>query len=142
MARGKGEQDNVEPLYDAKAVGNAAAMREVLEALSAWANIVKDNPKDKTAMECVGFVETVVSSAVAAPPRNCDVGTSEDQGVRFKNFCRNHQFISVDSEDGFPPMYVCSNESCPLHGYYIAHGEDNCELAWAQMPYESQNGKG
>lgn len=70
---GRGEQDNVNPLYDVKAVGNAAAMREVLEALSAWANIVKDNPKDKTAMECVEFIETVVSSALAAPPRNCDV---------------------------------------------------------------------
>lgn len=70
------------------------------------------------------------------PKRNCDVGTSEDQGERFKHFCRNHQFISVDSEDGFPLVLVCSNKSCPLHGYYIAHGEDNCELAWAQMPYE------
>lgn len=39
-----------------KPIGNAAAMREVLEALSARANIVKDNPKDKTAMECVEFL--------------------------------------------------------------------------------------
>lgn len=70
------------------------------------------------------------------PPRNCDVGSAEAQVERFKNFCRNHQFISADSEDGFPPVYVCSNESCPLHDYYIAHGEDNCELAWAQKPYE------
>lgn len=80
--------------------------------------------------------------ALAKPPRNCDVGIPDEQSERFKNFCRNHQFISVDSEDGFPPVYVCSNESCPLHGYYIVHGEDNCELAWAQMPYESQNSKG
>lgn len=75
---------------------------------------------------------------IGRPRRNCDVGTSDEQSERFKNFCRNHQFISVDSEDGFPPVYVCSNESCPLHGYYIVHGEDNCELAWAQMSYETE----
>ena len=81
---GRGEQDNVNPLYDAKAVGNAAAMREVLEALSAWANIVKDNPKDKTAMECVEFIETVVSSALAEPPRNCDrFATVKDAAIAF-----------------------------------------------------------
>lgn len=79
-------------------------------------------------------------AALALPPRNCDVGTPDEQSECFKNFCRNHQSISVDSEDGFPPVYVCSNESCPLHGYYIVHGEDNCELAWAQMLYEGKEG--
>ena len=68
------------------------------------------------------------------------MGTAEEQAERFRNFCRNHQFVSGDSEDDSTPMYVCSNESCPLHDYYIAHGEDNCELAWAQMPYEAEEG--
>lgn len=123
---GRGEQDNVNPLYDAKAVGNAAAMREVLEALSAWANIVKDNPKDKTAMECVGFVETVVSSALAAPPRNCDVGNEEEQAQRIDAFCKSHG----TDQNG---CYRC--EECPLLEI------DRCELKWAQMPYEA-NEKG
>jgi hypothetical protein len=54
------------------AVNNAAAKRKALEALSAWAKTVKDNPKDKTATECAEFVETAVDAALAAPPRNCD----------------------------------------------------------------------
>jgi len=109
------------------------------EALINIAASVRDESED-TELPCVAYgiarrVRRMAEAALAEPVCNCEVGTAEEQGERFKNFCRNHQFISVDSEDHFPPMYVCSNESCPLHDYYIAHGEDNCELAWAQMPY-------
>jgi hypothetical protein len=85
-------------------------------------------------------IRDIARAALAESVRNYEVGTSDEQAERFKNFCRNHQFISSDSEDGFPPVYVCSNESCPLHDYYITHGEDNCELAWAQMPYVEKEG--
>ena len=85
--------------------------------------------------------QNAADSALLLFLRNCDVGTVDEQYKRFKNFCRSHQFISADSEDGFPPIYICSNESCPLHTYYAVHGEDHCELAWAQMPYEKGNVK-
>ena len=88
----------------------------------------------------LAWIVNLCDECLAMPPRNCDVGTAEEHAERFKKFCRNHQFISVESEDGFPPVYVCSNESCPLHDYYIAHGEDSCELAWAQMPYAEEGG--
>ena len=113
---------------------NMKAMREALE-----------DARNFLLKHCCGSSEAQaiisrIDCALAAPPRNCEVGTAEEQGERFKNFCRNHQFISVDLEDHFPPVYVCSNESCPLHDYYIAHGEDNCELAWAKMPYVEKKG--
>ena len=115
------------------AVGNAAKLREAVVEIVRKLNSLDEN----CAVDPVE-IRDLARAALAAPPRNCDIGTAEENGERFKNFCRNHQFISVDSEDNFPPVYVCSNESCPLHDYYIAHGEDNCELAWAQLPYESE----
>ncbi len=119
-------------------------MRKALELFIQLADdgVIQPRSVGEADEHCFCVLEKMARTALAKPARNCDVRTSEDQGERFKNFCRNHQFISVDSEDGFPPMYICSNESCPLHGYYIAHGEDNCELAWGQMPYEEGDNDG
>lgn len=59
----------------------------------------------------------VVSEALKTKPRNCDVGTAEEQAERFLTFCTNHQTFDGCSE-------------CPLYG------SDRCEIAWTQMPYE------
>jgi hypothetical protein len=58
-------------------------------------------------------------ATLAEPPRNCDVGTMKEQLVRYTKFCYAHR----SHEKG------CGG--CPLCG------EPCCELAWAQMPYES-----
>ena len=125
-------------------LGNAAKLREALEfCVKGMCGFCRMDAEARgMTTECVNGCEALrkAKAALAEPPRNCEVGTAEEQAERFKNFCRNHQFISSDSEDGFPPVYVCSNESCPLHDYYIAHGEDNCELAWAKMPYVEKKG--
>ena len=55
-----------------------------------------------------------VNAALAAPPRNCDVGTEKEQNERFLKFC-----TSIDCK-----------RYCPLFK------ADSCELAWAQMPYD------
>lgn len=60
-----------------------------------------------------------VNAALAAPPRNCDVGTQEGQSARFDDHCRKHMgclTCPLREEDGGVPKH--------------------CELAWAQMPYE------
>ena len=49
-------------------------------------------------------------------PRNCDVGTFEEQRKRFKAFCRDRQYGLCDG--------------CPV----VRNGF--CTLYWAQMPYE------
>lgn len=58
--------------------------------------------------------KTAINAALAEPPRNCDVGTSEEQSERYDEFCDIHD---------------CRSD-CPLFK------ADSCELAWAQMPYE------
>ena len=60
-----------------------------------------------------------VNAALAAPPRNCDVGTTKEQSARFDAHCRKHMgclTCPLREKDGGVPKH--------------------CEFAWAQMPYE------
>ena len=62
---------------------------------------------------------SVVNTALAKPPRNCDVGTAEEQSARFDAHCRKHMgclTCPLRDKDGGVPKH--------------------CELAWSQMPYE------
>lgn len=63
--------------------------------------------------------------ALAAPPRNCDVGTVEEQAERMRLYCNSHG----EDESG---CFRC--EKCPFLT------DERCELAWAQMPYEAEEG--
>ena len=65
--------------------------------------------------------------ALAAPDRQCDVGTAEEQCKRLDLFCHAN---SEDESERFP----CGK--CPYGG--IAR----CDLYWAQTPYEAQEGAG
>ncbi len=67
-----------------------------------------------------------IVSALSAPPRNCDVGTPEEQDERFKNFCLSYyEPCNVDGE--------CWK--CPLF-----KTKTRCPIAWAQTPYEAEEG--
>ena len=63
--------------------------------------------------------------ALATPPRNCDMGTAEEQSERMAEFCRE-QYKKTDG------VALCSG--CRFH--YMDGLE--CQFAWAQMPYESE----
>ena len=65
-------------------------------------------------------INGIINAALAAPARNCDVGTAGEQSDRFAAYCHAHK--DTDAEC----LY------CPLLGITGGH----CELAWAQMPYE------
>ncbi len=71
--------------------------------------------------------KTAINAALSAPPRNCDVGTAEEQAERHKAYCRKH----------YTPDALGGNcRKCPLkdrRGW-------SCQLAWAQTPYEAQEG--
>ena len=101
---------------DCNHLGNAAKMREALEQAqrvlhcAIGADIIKGEDAHKA-------FNTVIA-AISAPPRNCDIGTGNEQAERFDEFCYNHR----SREKG------CGD--CPLLG-----GGPCCELAWAQMPY-------
>ena len=57
--------------------------------------------------------------ALSAPPRNCDVGTAEEQVERFNKFCLYHK---------------CSE--CQFNADDGIYLELECGVRWAQMPYE------
>lgn len=118
--------------------GNAAAMREALVKCSGIALQwqadeadgvagTTDKPSARSAAEAVMDMEFEINAALAEPPRNCDVGTAEEQGKRHNAFCRKH----------FTPDRLGGNcRKCPLkdrRGW-------SCQLAWAQMPYEAEEG--
>ena len=65
-------------------------------------------------------------SALAAPPRNCDVGKPEEQQDRFREFCRRH----FDARECGLGRSVAK---CPA---YQGGKNPDCSLWWAQMPYE------
>lgn len=59
-------------------------------------------------------------AALAAPPRNCDVGTAEEQDNRFA-----YQFCRV----GIEGCIRCKLDT-------LKHRGNTCGIHWAQMPYE------
>ena len=105
-------------------VGNAAAMREaIIKALTLIQ--VCDWPPG-VSLDGVAEVVREIDSALDKPPRQCDVGTAEEQEERFKHFCAsNYSACDVDME--------CCR--CPLESE-----KASCEFAWAQMPYAAEEG--
>ena len=64
----------------------------------------------------------VVTDALSAPPRNCDVGTPEEQSDKFEEFCKKQGDKCALGGKGTCPMFK---------GYKI-----DCGVVWAQLPYE------
>ena len=98
-------------------VGNTAKMREALsDACYAMFNFLKTQNG--------GYGEMAkaldkAKAALAAPPRNCDIGTDEEQSRRYEELCDRHTCGSR-----------CSASGCPMY-------EHDCSpFAWGQMPYE------
>lgn len=104
------------------APGNAAALREALEYI-AWKSRNAINSKTTGAERAnvlaaylMDFRDTA-RAALAAPARNCDVGTAEEQKERFKAFCEERDCYK-----------------CPFYG------NSDCPLEWAQMPFATAEG--
>ena len=102
-------------------VGNSAKMREALmEASIALSSATHHHMTEDDAKDCLAVIET----AISAPPRNCDVGTPEEQSARFDAHCRKHigcLTCPLRDKDGGVPKH--------------------CEFAWSQMPYEKGGAK-
>ena len=104
-----------QPVTDCNRLNNAAAMREALsDACYAMFNFLKTQ---NGGYEEMAKALDKAKAALATHPRNCDIGTVEEQAERFDCFCYNHR----SREKG------CGD--CPL----LEGG--SCELAWTQMPY-------
>ena len=101
-------------------VGNAEAMRKaLLEASIALSDATHHHMTEDDAKDCLAVIET----AITEPPRNCDVGTAEEQAERFNSLCKTH--LSGTRS-------ICSAQ-CPCVG---CRSMFHCLTKWSQMPYE------
>lgn len=100
---------------EAQPIGNAAAMYAALKEMHA---LLVSGVYDG-AMDCHEALK-IVEKALSAPPRNCDVGTAEEQDKRYAEFCGSTR---------------CGR--CPLYGSDIQY----CEIAWGQIPYTDAAGE-
>ena len=110
-----------QPVTDCNQLGNTAKMREALEKVRFYLPYFLQYVRLHDA-QSGGYYEKkleVVNAALSAPPRNCDVGTAEEQEERFKTFCY---------------IYPLNCAGCPLKDSGITHNE--CAIFWTQMPYE------
>ena len=101
-------------------VANAMKMREALSGLLEIVCIDCKSPYEIDG-KCVKCPRVVAAeAALATPPRNCDVGTPDEQDARHSKWCRKYG-IDGDME------VACAHQdmSCTL-----------CALRWSQMPYE------
>ena len=126
--------------YKGETQGNAAKVREAASYLASIFDcdikFLETHAKElrDTGAYGGGIIEhilhsiTLAKEALAAPARNCDVGTAEEQAKRYARHCDAYL-----RDDGGKP---CTN--CPCCGK-IPYGR--CEFAWAQLPYESEVAK-
>ena len=126
--------------------GNIAAMREAIGKALWCLNWMDENTDDKSIKDHLAKPIELLTAALAAPPRNCDVGTAEEQTERFESFCQSNMQFYQDmfghDDEGRLDGWDCRKD-CPI-GQMIDIGEavaDHCQLAWAQMPYEAEGGE-
>jgi hypothetical protein len=129
-AQDKAQEVMMEEIERLRAPGSVAAIRGALNQLRDWAlldineNAIRsDEPNYRKLVD--GIVE-ITNAALAAPARNCDVGTAQEQAERFKAFC-------------LPRVGKCSeNSKCPAKHPCNQIGIQYCQLKWAQMPYKPE----
>lgn len=110
---------------------NTKAMREALEELVANIEMRSSTFGLNVMVDTKTFLDA--KAALAAPARNCDVGTPDEQAERFENFCLKH--IGCAEETGGRHCV-----GCPLEKASRSITQ-KCELYWAQMPYEKGGAK-
>lgn len=86
------------------------------------------NPAIRGLLDQMDTIRAMAQSALAVPPRNCDVGTAEEQRSRFEKFCNSHSWEEIDGTH-------CGS-SCPLY-----HGDaSRCDdFEWEQIPYKAKS---
>ena len=82
--------------------------------------------KDREVGGYLEKIENLCNMALAEPQRNCDVGSVEEQRLRYRKYCES---LSDNARD----LYGC--DKCP----YIH--DDECALAWAQAHYKEGSEK-
>lgn len=106
-------------------VGNAAQIREALKAFVDYSDLVQR--MGIFVRDSLVKITTKARAALAKPPRNCDVGTPQEQIKRWEKFCQEHH------ERWKPGKSLAAIQrcNCPCH-----EGNGCNYFIWAQMPYK------
>lgn len=103
-------EGNVQKMLDA-----LRSIQSVAKAMNGY--VAHSEFDDKNIKQYASLIKDYVRYALSEPPRNCDVGTAEEQSRRFDNYCRGR---------------YC--DTCPCNAM------SRCSMVWAQTPYEAQEG--
>lgn len=107
--------------------GNQMKMRETMLVVRDALDTISAHEDDIEFVRAwIAQTKEAVQEAISEPPRQCDVGTPEEQKARMLEYCKSHKNV-----DG---IIIC--EQCPHHGPNWTW----CALRWAQTPYEAQEG--
>ena len=119
----------------APSTGNTAELREAREKMLSLL-MLRGDGKAYCILSWDEFNDSqkMLRAALSAPPRNCDVGTAEEQEERFILFCHRNSFRGV------------CNDSCKFANVnrrlgWQEIGQARCFPFWAQMPYEEGGAK-
>ena len=101
---------------------NVKAMREAFENIAEYAKAAACHTEDAHLLGYLNQIERWAEAALSAAPRNCDVGTVEEQIERFQRFC------------GTRPCDGCTLKN-------KVNETLDCAIHWSQMPYEEGESK-
>lgn len=107
--------------------GNAAAMRDALKYIVSLLRSDTFVVLNQPAVEIIAKILLASEAALTAPPRQCDVGTAEEQKERFDAFCNAQP----------RKRYGCD---CIFQKNRQGLCEGLCEFAWSQTPYAEEEG--
>ena len=103
---------------------NAALSRATCEAKNIYIRSA-----ESAAKEAWSKLDNLIRAVLAAPARNCDVGTAREQIERFNDFCR-----AVESCPNCPLYQNLNNYE--IHGF----GRNECMSFWGQLPFAPAEG--
>ena len=102
-------------------------LRKACANIAEYARSAMCHATDAHVLGYLNQIEGWAKTALAEPVKNCEVGTVAEQAERMDMFCNSHGH-------GFDGQKCYACENCKLISI------DRCELAWAQMPYEAEEG--
>jgi len=130
MSRLRGYADRIEDALASNETqsairsGNVAKLREALEKALIFVQAATFDVISNGVIYEQAKVIADVQAALAAPPRNCDVGTAKEQDARFARFCNARKHcLGCPVKETWPPR------------------PKSCGVLWGQLPYAAEGGK-
>ena len=115
-----GEAIEIEYEGEDMEANNMAAMREAVGNALWCLNWMDENTDNQSIKDHLAKPIELLTSALATPARNCDVGTAEEQAARLRQYCLD--------KDSLDCRHYCMQSPRAF----------DCSMEWAQLPYEER----